>query len=93
MSIASDVSKKQILRAQSCGCKLGFYLSIMNSEDKEALDYAIEAVRGDAEKPVPQRYFTIAWLTKVLNDNSFIIGKTVVSDHLRKACACDQSSE
>lgn len=93
MSIAMAVTKRRIESDQQSGCKLGRLIPNLNTEDKEALLYAIEAVREDAAKPVHRRFFTIAWLVELLNSNGYSIGKTVVSEHLGKVCACEHSSE
>lgn len=69
-------------------CKVGALRVSMTLEDQDALDYAVANVRKDAETAQPARVFTIAWLTQVLNDNGYDIGKTAVGDHLREVCAC-----
>lgn len=79
--------------AKAARCKLANLYTELSPEDRDALDYAIDACRKDAATAQPARIFTVAWLTKVLNDNEHPIGKTVVSDHLRKVCACEQPSE
>lgn len=93
MSIASAVAEKRVLQEQSLLCKLGRILAFEDREDREALEYAINMVRADQAKEVNKRYFTIAWLTKVLNDNGYPIGKTAVSDHVGEVCACEHPSE
>lgn len=92
-SFSLAVSKRKIEAEQSRFCKLGVARGFMTTEDKDALDYAIDMARGDSLTPQTKRVFTVAWLTQVLNDNGHPIGKTVVSEHLSRKCACDQSSQ
>lgn len=93
MSIALDVAERKHKSESSKVCRLGHVLTVLNKDDKDALEYAIGAARVDATRPQKDRIFTVTWLTKLLNDNKRPVGKTVVSEHLRKVCACEQPSE
>jgi hypothetical protein len=93
VSLVSSISAQRLAYETPKRCKLGILISYLNTEDKEAMEYAIRMVREQADLPQSERMFTIAWLTGVLNDNKHPIGKTVVSEHVRKVCACEQASQ
>lgn len=57
----------------------------MPPEDVEAFKAAVKLVEGDRDKPQNERFFTVQWLTNILNENGYTIGKTSVSEYLRKA--------
>ena len=75
-------------------CKLGTViddLCIKHPDEGDALLFAVEQVRleRDLEVPPAAGLFTVTWLASILQDNGHAIGKTVVSDHVRKVCACE----
>lgn len=72
-------------------CTFGEIYISLNNDERAALDLCIEKIDADRDIPQPKRIFTISWLTEVLNRNVAPIGKTTVSDHLRKKCICDNS--
>lgn len=85
MSIALDVAKIKHDAYLATRCKLANVVANLSTDDKEAAEYAIEQGRaGD-------RMFSNAQIAKLLTDNGYPIGKTVVSDHLARRCACVRS--
>jgi hypothetical protein len=74
-------------------CKLGVLTAALPAAEADALSYAVNAVRVEREGEVPphQSLFTVTWLADVLKTNGHDIGKTVVSDHVRKVCVCESS--
>jgi hypothetical protein len=68
-------------------CKFGLLRDSIGPRDRDALDYAVKAVREGRPG------MTKAWLVQLLKDHDYDIGKTVVSDHLREVCACVEASE
>jgi hypothetical protein len=92
MGIAAAVAAKRQESFLKKLCKLGVLVdSISDPEDKDALEFAIQAARDELSKDPVERCFSATWLVGVLNDNGYSIGKTVVSDHLRGTCSCDVS--
>ncbi len=90
LGILSDIESRKAEAAQAQKlCKLGQLLRTLPAEESDALDHGIVLVRGDALRPQADRFFTVAWLHGVLVDNAYPIGKTVVSEHVRKVCACE----
>jgi hypothetical protein len=86
-----EAKKRASAYARVKRCKLGELLGselALSPSDHQALQDAIELVREDAKRPQAERFFTVAWLHDVLNNNQISIGKTVVSEHVRKVCAC-----
>ena len=67
-------------------CKLGVLIDGLEPADQDALEYAITLVR-DAARTDP--LFTIAWLVSMLQENGHAVGKTTISEHVRRVCACD----
>lgn len=61
----------------------------MSPQDRVALEFAIDETRAQQELPQSDRTFTIAFVHKVMVNNGCDIGKTAVSDHIRKVCACE----
>ncbi len=94
LGISSDVESKWQQAQQRKLCKVGDILLKLTPEDAEAVVRAVELVREDADRPQADRFFTVVWLQKdVLTSNGFPIGKTVVSEHVRKVCACEQAGQ
>ena len=91
MSLHDDI-EAQVAKADTpTRCRLGLILDEVDLADLDALQYAIERVRK--EKDDPKSLFSVAWLTQLLNKNDYKIGKTVVSEHVRKVCACVRSGK
>lgn len=93
MSLHDDIEAQVAKAAKPTRCRLGVLLDEVDLADLDALQYAIERVRDEAKKDRPDPLFSITWLTGVLNKNDYKIGKTVVSEHVRKVCACVRSSQ
>lgn len=89
MGIAEDVQQRVSLKTSAGGCKVSSYLAEMSEDDRAALTLAFDLAREDQAKPPADRYYTIVWLLSVFTNNGYSIGKTVISDHLRRTCACD----
>lgn len=71
-------------------CKLANIMASMEPREREAAGRAIKLVQDEKATAGAEPHFTIAWLTEILNDNGFPIGKTTVSDHVNGVCACDR---
>lgn len=93
MSIATDIQSKVDESARPKACKLGLLLDghLLVEDDRDALLFAVKSVRDERDLPQNDRTFSIQWLTDVINQNGYNIGKTVVSEHVRESCACDNN--
>jgi hypothetical protein len=69
-------------------CKL-FSLGLSDIDLDAVLIY-IDKIRVDQELEQSRRFFTVAGLKRLLNNNGHKIGKTVISEHVRKVCACER---
>lgn len=91
VTIREDLNKRRNLPTFK-RCKVGALLDdlgINHPDEYDALLDAIMLVRDARNRSRPDDIFTIQWLHDVLTSNGYAIGKTVVSDHVRKVCACD----
>lgn len=70
-------------------CPLGHLRDQLDIDTRESLDIYILAVEADRDIPNHRKVFTIAGLCEIIKDNGYTMGKTTVSDHLRKACVCE----
>lgn len=70
-------------------CKFAELLATLPTTEREALEYAVERAREEESLPQQQRIFTKQFVVDLCVNNGHKIGKTVVSEHLRKVCACD----
>lgn len=85
MTIALAVQQRRHDIYLATRCKMGTIVANLNNEDKEAIEYAIEQARGG------NKHFSNQWFATTLSDNGYPLGKTSVSDHLARRCACDRS--
>ena len=85
MSIKSAVDDKVVEVQSRKGCKFAHLLNSMTDEDFEATKYALGLCQTQSDD------YSANWLTKVLNDNDFAIGKTSVNDHIAGRCSCERS--
>lgn len=69
-------------------CKL-YHLGLSPDEMEAVLQY-IDAIRQDHKRDQPHKYFTVVGLKRILNANGFKVGKTVISEHVRKVCVCER---
>lgn len=91
MSIREALNKRRDLPTVK-RCKLGTLLDDLsdeNPDEYDALLTAIMLVRDARKRSRTDDVFTIKWLHDVIDDNGYVVGKTVVSDHVREVCACD----
>jgi hypothetical protein len=88
MGALAAVVEREVREAETPMCKFGSLFFDLDAEDQAALEYAVGLVRDTQDSDPHKRVFTQAWLVKLLNDNGYQIGKTVVADHLRGRCAC-----
>lgn len=93
MSIREDLNQRRNATQGARRCKLGKLLDDLQQSDPDEFDAlltAVDLVRAARVPRVrPDELLTIAWLADVLKDNGHVIGKTVVSDHVREVCVCD----
>jgi hypothetical protein len=78
-----EAVEKRLAKKSIPSCKLGRVLLELDAADKAALEYALQAHESGQRD-----LFSVAWFVDVLKDNGHPVGKTVVSEHLRKACSC-----
>lgn len=60
----------------------------LSDEESEAVATYVSAIRSDQDRA--EKLFTVAELHRILLKNGYSIGKTSVSEHVRKVCACEQ---
>lgn len=92
LGILSDIESRKAEAAQAHrACKFGHLLMGLSEEERAAVNHAITLVRDDSSRPQSEKFFTIVWLQDLLVSNGYPIGKTVVSEHVRKVCTCESS--
>lgn len=81
MSLAQAVADRGKPSEAAC-CKLGALRKLMSEEDQNALDYAVQQILVELERPQDQRVFTINWLSDTLKANGYDVGRTTVKTHV-----------
>lgn len=89
MGIAEDVKARIEQAQEEKGCKFAQLLDRLPQTERDALDYAVIRAREEAHLPQTERIFTKQFVVDLCVNNGHAIGKTVVSEHLRKVCTCD----
>jgi hypothetical protein len=88
MALADDIYNTIYAEGESKRCKL-FSIGLSDTEMDAVLLY-VEKIREDKALDQPQRWFTVAGLRRLLHANGHPIGKTVLSEHIRKVCTCER---
>jgi hypothetical protein len=86
--LSDDIDAALASADQGKQCKL--FALPLNEKDLEAVLVYVDKIRDDQSRPQSERFFTVAGLKKLLNDNRYKIGKTVISEHVRKVCICER---
>jgi hypothetical protein len=89
LGIAEDVEDRLARAEQVKVCKFAQLLESLPESERGALVLAVDRARAEESLPQTQRVFTKQFVVDLCVNNGHKIGKTVVSEHLRKVCTCD----
>ena len=81
MGLAQAVADRGKPAEKAC-CKLGAVRLTMPEEDRDALDYSVQQILVELDRPQDQRVFTINWLTDILKANGYDVWRTTVKTHV-----------
>ena len=73
-------------------CKVSQIRELLNDDEKQALDRAVDGIRQDAGMGKSKRYSTV-WLSKVLDSFGHYISVSTLQRHVNKECACERLSK
>lgn len=70
-------------------CKFSQIRDLLNEEEQQALDKAIDGIRQDAGMGKSKRFST-TWLVKVLSSFGHYISTSTVQRHINRECSCER---
>lgn len=86
-SLISDLLSRSVEEIKT-KCGLTKLREAMSPEEAEALDRALELIKGDHNSGRAKVY-SAEWLTSVLNKHGHSISASTISRHLSKRCSCE----
>jgi hypothetical protein len=75
--------------ATSDTCKFTRAKEKTTAEEQEALDRAVDLIRGDNGLGKSKTY-SASWLTKVMKQNGYNVSISTIQRHVNKECCCYQ---
>lgn len=70
-------------------CKFTRAKEKTTAEEQEALDRAVDLIRGDNGLGKSKTY-SASWLTKVMKQNGYNVSISTIQRHINKECCCYQ---
>jgi hypothetical protein len=86
-SLVSDLLSRSVDEIKT-KCGLTKLRESMSAEEAEALDKALDLIKGDNNSGRAKVYSS-EWLTAVLNKHGYTISSSTISRHLSKRCSCE----
>lgn len=87
-SLAEALSTPQT-HGNNMSCKFTQIRELLDDEEQQALDKAVDGIRQDAGMGKSKRYSTV-WLSKVLGSFGHYVSVSTVQRHVNKECSCER---